>query len=786
LADKKLNILIGAKNHASKGLNSVKKSIKLIGAVAKGSGSDLAKLGLTAQKIASKNIRGFRKAAVVIRKYRIELKKAWKEAAKLRKKAGELAKTGAKNIAIGVAIASPLILAAKAAADYEQGLVNVQAVTRANAKDMVQLDSLAIKMGRDTAWSAKAATEGQLELAKAGLTVKEILGGALKSSLNLASSSVMNLAEASEMTAFGLKVFAHSGVDATKVVNYFSAVENKSAADTRNLKNALVAASPAITSLKVGFEDANAVLAMFADKQLKGSLAGTALKTTLLRLQPIAKPATMAMKELGIITKDGSNAFFTSAGKMKNMADIAEILKTRMSHLTEKQRIHYMTTMFGQEGLAGAVNLYEAGAKSINEYKEKLSKVDAEEVANKKLNSVSGQMTILKGSVETAAITLGKNFLPEIKSMTEMLVSGVNKLTNFMSKNKKLTMAFIIGTAALSGFVIMMGAAQMAIGGMMAIKSVIVLMKGFKIATFASKAVTVGYSAAIKFLTFHKTLFTGATKLSTWTLGLSKVALWASKAATYAYSLAQKAATFATGGFSAATGFLKGSLFVSKIALVGSKIATFAYTAAQWAMNTAITTGILPLAIIAAGAVAWFKVIKSGADVTNEFGQDLRVLTSGLEGLAAVWGKVKGFMGYLITGEISKDAIEAVKKVDDLGKKKKIGRYNPEFAKQQVKSGKQPVETQGIASKLGVSIPTALTQNIKVPKMGTIPKIPQMPTIPMQKESKIEINYNPKIEISGSATEKDKESFKKQLKEHSNDILKMVKQGLKREAQLAY
>lgn len=693
MADRKLNILIGAKNLASGGIRSVSKSIKTIGAVARGSGRELAKLGYGAEKTASKNISGFRKAAVHIRRYRIELKKSWKEAAKLKKRAGELTSAGAKNIAIGLAIASPLIFAGKAAADYEQGLVDVQAVTQANAEEMTRLDALAIKMGRDTAWSAKAATEGQLALSKAGLSVHEILNGALKSSLNLASSSVLNLAEASEMTAFGLKVFKHDAVEAAKVANIFAGVENKSAADARSLKESLVAASPAITALKVGFEDANAVLAMFADKQLKGSLAGTALKTTLLRLQPTAKPAASVMKKLGIISADGANAFFTLSGKMKSMAEVAEVLKKSMSHLTEKQRIHYLTTMFGQEGLAGAVSLYEAGADTINQYKKKLGDVNAEQLAEKKLDSVSGQMTILKGSVETAAITLGKNFLPEIKSMTMTLVNAVNRVTRFMSSNKKLTMAFIIGTAALSAFVITMGAAQMAIGGMMAIKSLILFMKGFQLASVVATTAQYAWSAA---------------------MGVGKI-----------------------------------------VAL---------------AFGGAVNFAIWPVTLIVAAVAA---------------------LTYGIYKLYQNWEKVKGFFRSLpVVGKLFGDAD---KKADSAGKKIAAVKKAAVIEKNPDSNPNDLIGVTG-ATKLPDSAKLTNFTNVvgkKVPGGSTTKGTSSLGILPIpsaapQKETRIEINYHPTIEFKNAVSDSDRENFKSLLKAHAEDIVKLVRQKLQREASLAY
>jgi len=395
---------------------------------------------------------------------------AAKKMAKSFKKAGKNMKDMGKSIlGAGVVVAGAIGVIVKSAADYEQSLVNMKAITQATGEEMKKLDALAMQLGRDTAWSAKEAVNGQIELAKAGLTTSRILGGALKSSLDLASSTTLDLSEASEMTAFGLKLFAHEGINAAKVANYFAAVENKSAGDARNLKEALTQVAPAVTALKLNFEDVNAALASFADNQIKGGRAGTGLRNTLLRLQPMSKEAADTMLRLGIITKNGANEFFTAGGKMEGLSKIAEVLKTKMSHLTEKELARDMDTMFGMQGLAGGIGLLKAGAKGIDEYKNKLAKVSAERLAEEKLKSLSGQMTILKGSIETSTIALGTTLLPILTPLAKNIAKVVNSITAWVQDNPKLSKTIMKVAAAVGGFLIVVGGASFIVGTLLTI-----------------------------------------------------------------------------------------------------------------------------------------------------------------------------------------------------------------------------------------------------------------------------------------------------------------------------
>jgi TP901 family phage tail tape measure protein len=66
---------------------------------------------------------------------------------------------------------------------------------------MQQLEALALKMGADTKYSAKEAANGIEELIKAGVSVKDILGGGLQGALSLAAAGELELADAAEIAS---------------------------------------------------------------------------------------------------------------------------------------------------------------------------------------------------------------------------------------------------------------------------------------------------------------------------------------------------------------------------------------------------------------------------------------------------------------------------------------------------------------------------------------------------------------------------------------------------------
>ena len=111
----------------------------------------------------------------------------------------------------GAAVAGGMIYATRKAADFEQQMSNLGAVSDASARQMDRFRRQAIKAGQDTKFSAMEAAAAQTELAKGGLSVRQIMRGGLNSALALAAAGEMDLAEAAETTVNAMKLFGLAG-----------------------------------------------------------------------------------------------------------------------------------------------------------------------------------------------------------------------------------------------------------------------------------------------------------------------------------------------------------------------------------------------------------------------------------------------------------------------------------------------------------------------------------------------------------------------------------------------
>lgn len=338
----------------------------------------------------------------------------------------------------------------KMGSDFEEGMSRVGAVSAATSEQMTQLHDLAIEMGKQTKFSATQAAQGIEELSKAGVSLTDILNGGLQGALSLASAGDLSLADAAEIASTALNAFKKDELSVAQAADILAGAANASATDVSELKFALSMVSAVASGVGLTFKDTSTALAIFAQNGLKGSDAGTSLKTMLLNLQPTTDAQIMQFKQLGLMTEDNTNLFYDQAGNIKNLSEISQLLKDKLSGLTSQQRSFALEQMFGTDATRAANILYQEGAKGFADMTTEMGKTTALEVSTQKMNNVKGSVEQLRGSIETLAVKFYELKEGPLKEFIDKITSLVNKMTDMDDKT--------LGTITkIAGFLLILG-----------------------------------------------------------------------------------------------------------------------------------------------------------------------------------------------------------------------------------------------------------------------------------------------------------------------------------------
>lgn len=351
---------------------------------------------------------------------------------------GKLRKTlllGAGGAAL--AVAGGLAVAVKTAASFEKQMSAVAAVSGATDKQLDSLRSKALQLGADTAFSANEAGLAMEELVKAGLTIPQVLNGAADATVNLAAAAGIELPEAATISANAMNQFNLTAKDMTSVVDDIAGVANTSAIDVGEFGQSLKQVGAVANLVGFSFEDTAAAIGIMGDAGIVGSDAGTSLKTMLLNLQPTTEKQTELFRELGLVTKDGSNRFFDAQGNIKSLAGVAGVLEEALKGQTRQQKLANLETLFGTDAIRGAAIIAGVGAKGVDKFTASMNKVSAADVAAKRLDNFEGSLEQLKGSLETLAILIGTPLLSPLRSLVDLATRGANALGDMASGAKE-------------------------------------------------------------------------------------------------------------------------------------------------------------------------------------------------------------------------------------------------------------------------------------------------------------------------------------------------------------
>lgn len=363
----------------------------------------------------------------------------------------DLAGMGAK---VGTALLAGFAVAAAAAAKFDKSMSNVRAVSGASASQMAKLRQAALDAGKSTAYTASQAADAEAELARAGVSVADITGGALKGSLALAASGQLELADAATLAAQAMNTFGLHGKDVGHIADVLSAGANKSAADVHGLGMALRQGGLLAKQTGLSLEDTVGALAAFADHALIGSDAGTSLKVMLQRLTPQSAEARSMMDRLGFTAYD-------SQGKFVGLAKMAENLKTSFGGLTPEARNAAFATIFGSDAVRSATILYELGAKGVQRYtKEVNDQGAAGRMAAIQMDNLSGDLQYLRGSIEVALIQSGSAANGVLRTMVQWVSKVVNAYNSLPPELQQAVTLFAgVGGAvslAVAGFLLLL------------------------------------------------------------------------------------------------------------------------------------------------------------------------------------------------------------------------------------------------------------------------------------------------------------------------------------------
>lgn len=350
---------------------------------------------------------------------------------------GTVAGGALKGAATAVAAATTAVggLAAasvKVGSNFESSMSQVAATMGlttadiANGSEEFELLSQAAKdAGATTAFSASQASEALNYLALAGYDA-QTAADALPAVLNLAAAGSMDLAYASDlatdaMAALGIEA---SNENLTRFGDEMAKTASKANTSVAQLGEAILTVGGTAKSLAGGTTELNAALGVLANRGIKGSEGGTALRNVILSLSAPTDKAADAMKSLGLEVYDAS-------GNMRPLNEVFKDLNASMENMSEGEKTQVLNEIFNKVDLKSAQALLAGCGDEFDNLADAIANSGGamQDMADTQLDNLKGDLTILQSGLEGLGIAAYEGMQGPLREAVQLATSMVGDIS---------------------------------------------------------------------------------------------------------------------------------------------------------------------------------------------------------------------------------------------------------------------------------------------------------------------------------------------------------------------
>lgn len=340
--------------------------------------------------------------------------------------AGKFAKIGAGAAAgLGLAAGAAATYTYNVGAAYEQSLNKLSALRADTDMSMSQIQAKLAASSSEFSkygYSVGDAAAGMVELVKAGQSTDKAMKS-LSGTLILAKAGQIGVADASSLVANTLNTFKLRASEAGHVANSLANAANISSADVTDLREALAMSGLAAKQAGLNIDQTNAYLAILHNNGMKGSDAGTSLKTMLLRLTSGSKEVNSALKGVGVSVYD-------SNGNLKDMSRVVKEFLPALDKLSDEKRAKALYAIFGSDSIRSASAIFGEGSKKIDKYMEGVKKAGtAQKFAASGTRGFSGALKRGHAMLESFAQRLYMRVSPALGAVTNKALDAASKLS---------------------------------------------------------------------------------------------------------------------------------------------------------------------------------------------------------------------------------------------------------------------------------------------------------------------------------------------------------------------
>lgn len=308
--------------------------------------------------------------------------------------------------------------------DFESMMSQVKAISGATGQAFDDLTAKAQEMGATTKFTATESAEAFNYMAMAGWKPQQMIDG-ISGIMSLAAASGEDLGTTSDIVTDAITAFGLTAGDAGHFADVLAQASANANTDVSMLGESFKYVAPVAGAMQYSIEDTSLALGLMASANVKGSMSGTALKTSIANMVKPTNDMAEAMDKYGISITDGE-------GNLKSLKGVIDNVRGSLGGLSRDEQTAVASTIFGKEAMAGMLAIVNASEEDYNKLSNAIYNANdaAEGMADTMLDNLKGSFTLMQSAIEGTENAFGKRLSPYLRGIAGGITDMMPEITD--------------------------------------------------------------------------------------------------------------------------------------------------------------------------------------------------------------------------------------------------------------------------------------------------------------------------------------------------------------------
>ena len=308
--------------------------------------------------------------------------------------------------------------------DFESMMSQVKAISGATGQAFDDLTAKAQEMGATTKFTATESAEAFNYMAMAGWKPQQMIDG-ISGIMSLAAASGEDLGTTSDIVTDAITAFGLTAGDAGHFADVLAQASANANTDVSMLGESFKYVAPVAGAMKYSIEDTSLALGLMASANVKGSMSGTALKTSIANMVKPTNDMAEAMDKYGISITDGE-------GNLKSLKGVIDNVRGSLGGLSRDEQTAVASTIFGKEAMAGMLAIVNASEEDYNKLSNAIYNANdaAQDMADTMLDNLKGSFTLMQSAIEGTENAFGERLSPYLRDIAGGIANAMPGITD--------------------------------------------------------------------------------------------------------------------------------------------------------------------------------------------------------------------------------------------------------------------------------------------------------------------------------------------------------------------